>query len=291
MATIPEKLATAARFFLSPETWRVARAERRHGPRRLDPLPAIETLEDDEAAGLRKIAIGGQSYWLPSTMDWNGLAEIYREVFCPDHAHYYEYGPCRVREGDVVVDAGASEGFFARFALDRGAKVLAVEPFKPLADALRRTFAREAAEGRFEVEETCLTDREGSDTLHFDPATPWGAHAGGAARPGESASTVTLSTLDALIARSKWGRCDFLKMDIEGFERPAVAGARETLKRDRPCLAIAVYHNPTGYIDIRSDLKASGLNYRVEGKGLQKRRAGVHVPILLHAWPGEREAT
>src|SRR5262249_10989091 len=149
---------------------------------------------------------------------------------------YYEHGPCRVRPGDVVVDAGASEGFFTRFALDRGAKVLAVEPFQPLSDALRRTFAKEAAEGRFAVEETCLTDRQGSATLHVDPATPWGAHAGGTARPGESDSPVILSTLDALVKRSPWGRCDFIKMDIEGFERPAVAGAMETIRRDRPCL-------------------------------------------------------
>jgi FkbM family methyltransferase len=285
-----EKVAAGAKFFLSPETWRVALGEARRGPRALGDPPAVEPLEDDPGAGLRKVAVGDHSYWLPSTMDWSGLVEIHREVFCPEHAHYYELGPCHVRPGDVVVDAGASEGFFARVALDRGARVIAVEPWKPMADALRRTFAAEAREGLFVVEETSLTDREGVATLHFDPSTPWGAHVSEAGRPGEAGAEVTLTTLDALIARSPWGRCDFLKMDIEGDERPAIAGARETLRRDRPCLAIAVYHHPTGYLDIRADLKAAGLGYRVEGKGLQRRRAGVYVPILLHAWDPGREA-
>src|SRR5262249_11944198 len=132
-------------------------------------------------------------------------------------------------------------------------------------------------------------------TLRYDPRTPWGAYrvadGNGPAdgRPGESGMTVTQTTLDELVGRSPWGRCDFVKMDIEGDERAAVAGAAATLRRDRPCLSIAVYHHPTGYLDIRRDLRAEAPDYRITAKGIQRRRWGVYVPMVLHAWPPDRD--
>ncbi len=293
MASLLSKMRTGARFFLNAETWRVALAESRHGRRSIGAPPTVEEVERDEAAGLCRLTIDGRDYWLPSSMDRAGLAEIHQEVFCPEHPHYYEYGGCRVRPGDVVVDAGASEGFFTRFALERGARVIAVEPWAPMAEALRRTFAAEIAEGRMIVEVTTLTDRSGEALLYYDPQAPWGAHVvagGGVGRAGERGETVRQTTLDELVAHSPWGHCDFVKMDIEGDERAAVAGGQVTLRRDRPALSIAVYHHPTGYLDIRRDLADTGLDYRVTAKGLLRRRRGVSIPMILHAWPADRRA-
>ena len=39
-------------------------------------------------------------------------------------------------------------------------------------------------------------------------------------------------------------RVDFIKMDIEGAERHAVAGARQTIARFAPRMALSVYHRP-----------------------------------------------
>ena len=43
---------------------------------------------------------------------------------------------------------------------------------------------------------------------------------------------------------------DFLKMDIEGAELPALIGGRELLLRSRPILAISVYHSFDDVTDI-----------------------------------------
>jgi FkbM family methyltransferase len=279
------KAAVGARVVASPELWRLAAAgalrRRPAAAGGAEGLPAVTTVGEDPAAGLIEVEVGGRRYWEPAAVDRGGLADIHDEVFRADHPHFYEYKRCRVRPGDVVVDAGAAEGFFTRFALERGARVVAVEPYAPQADALRRTFAGEVAAGRVRVCQVALGDREGEVTLEVDPAAPWGGTVGRAFR-GTVRQRVRQTTLDQLVAQT-WGRCDFLKADVEGAEGGLTRGASRTLRRDRPRVAIAVYHGPTNYLDVRDALRALRVGYRVTGKGLHRFRF-VYVPVMLHAW-------
>jgi FkbM family methyltransferase len=249
--------------------------------------PEVALVEEDAAAGMYAAEIAGYRYWLPAGVDCAALCALYPEVFCAAHSHYYESAGCRIRPDDVVVDAGASEGFFTRFALQRGASVLSVEPWAPMARCLRRTFAAEITAGRVVIEEVALAGEEGETRLRVDPAQPWGAST--TFRTGSEEITVRVpqTTVDALVSASPFGCCDFLKMDIEGVERDAIRGARKTLRRDYPCLSIAVYHHPTGYLDIKRDLCSLGLGYRVAGKGMA-RRFGLWYPMILQAWLPER---
>ena len=51
-------------------------------------------------------------------------------------------------------------------------------------------------------------------------------------------------TIDNTIKTLKLDHIDFIKMDIEGAERNAVAGASKTISRFRPKMALATYHLP-----------------------------------------------
>jgi methyltransferase FkbM-like protein len=53
-----------------------------------------------------------------------------------------------------------------------------------------------------------------------------------------------LTTIDELVAELNLTRVDFIKMDIEGAEKNALRGARQTLGRFRPRLAISAEHLP-----------------------------------------------
>ncbi len=48
-----------------------------------------------------------------------------------------------------------------------------------------------------------------------------------------------LTTVDADVANVPW-RVDFIKIDVEGYEPEVIAGAMETLKRDRPVLFVEI---------------------------------------------------
>src|SRR4051794_7519867 len=113
------QLRRASRVLLNSATWHLYLAE--FTKRRRPPVapPEIRVVREDLDAGLRLVEIQGQGYWVPLGMDPGGFRILYPEVFDTEHPHNYEFGRCQVRTGDVVVDAGASEGLFTRFALLR----------------------------------------------------------------------------------------------------------------------------------------------------------------------------
>lgn len=271
--------ARAVRSALDGEIRQMIRRERARAGGAPFRAPEMRRVEDADERFVR-VEVGDSVYWEPRSIDVAMLGSIYEEVFGERHPHHYEFEGCRVREGDVVVDAGACEGFFTRFALDRGARVIAVEPWSVQAEALRKTFAAEIAEDRVRVAQLALSDREGTLELRIDPENPWGAGLGWAYKATLS-EEVRLTTLDRLAAET-WGRCDFLKADIEGAEVGMIDGSLATLRRDRPRVSIAVYHHPDGYFDIRRRIATLGLGYRVAAKGVA---AGTRDrPMLLHAW-------
>lgn len=67
-----------------------------------------------------------------------------------------------------------------------------------------------------------------------------GGGEGGAISESGSQRIVTVS-LDQILPH---GKIDFLKLDIEGAEAMALRGARELIQRNRPVIALSLYHLP-----------------------------------------------
>jgi len=56
---------------------------------------------------------------------------------------------------------------------------------------------------------------------------------------------------------------DFIKLDVEGAEIPALRGARELIKRSRPVLAISLYHRPQDVWEIPEQLTGICSSYSI----------------------------
>lgn len=54
----------------------------------------------------------------------------------------------------------------------------------------------------------------------------------------------------------------FIKMDVEGAEFPALEGAINTIKRNKPKLAISIYHRPEDLIKISAWIRALDMDYK-----------------------------
>jgi hypothetical protein len=62
-------------------------------------------------------------------------------------------------------------------------------------------------------------------------------------------ATVLLQSVDKAL-RERSLTASYVKYDVEGFERDAIAGTREAITRDGAALAVSVYHKPDDLWDI-----------------------------------------
>ena len=72
-------------------------------------------------------------------------------------------------------------------------------------------------------------------------------------RPLECVDNLTeiiTTTIDTFKYENRISKIDFIKMDIEGSELPALKGSVDTILSDRPQLAISIYHSLHDFIEI-----------------------------------------
>ncbi len=173
-------------------------------------------------------------YWMPKA---SGNALIY------DLAEQKRniYGN-RIHRGDIVLDCGANTGVFVRKALAAGAsRVIAIDPGPESVECLRRNFTAEIAAGSVIVYPKGVWDKEDVLKLSVDPNN---SARDSFVRPIENAQFIALplTTIDRLVADLNLPRVDFIKMDIEGAEQKAIAGAAGTIQRFHPRMALCIYH-------------------------------------------------
>lgn len=81
-------------------------------------------------------------------------------------------------------------------------------------------------------------------------------------RASSDTSPVPLRRIDDLLSSGQIQKVDLIKMDVEGSEMGALRGARETIARFRPKLAISIYHKPNDYFEVINYLWSLQLGYR-----------------------------
>jgi len=199
-------------------------------------------------------------YWIPKgnryVLPFN-LAEM--------ESHIYGSGQHFVQAGDIVLDCGASDGDFSHEALNAGAKlVVAIEISPASVECLRRNLATEIAQGRAIVYPKGVWNKD--DSLPLNVADDnFAANSVVMHAPGAHATFMApLTTIDKIVGELALPRVDFIKMDIEGAEVNALQGARETVRRFRPRLAIATEHKPDDEVAIPAAVRSIRSDYQAE---------------------------
>lgn len=197
----------------------------------------------------------GKAFWrTPEGRFWsaykNDITSLARGLAISEVSLYGSPEAEGVREGDVVVDAGARLGMFTRDALEQGAaRVVALEVDTKTLTALKRNVALALSQRKVSALHRALWDeattvRAGdlrtieqkyaendlcSDCIGIDERVPDGREV-----------EVETKTLDALVGELTLDRLDLIRLDVPGSHTHALAGARETLRRFRPRIAIDV---------------------------------------------------
>jgi len=244
-------------------------------------VPGIELLA--EKGGLLELCIDGVRFYWPKGTGREELAWLYGEIFYPSTVNpsSYQHGGCRLEGRKWVMDAGAGEGFFSLVALAKGAGiVLAVEALEQLKPPLEETFREEIRAQKLKLVSAALGKEAGTVSFcvnqeHFCASAVEAGSGGNKAVPS--------TTIDLLCQNFSLRENGFIKMDIEGSEMDALRGARGTLRRQKPMLAIAVYHGYDNALECRKIIIESNPSYRVEFRGMYYKSIPPR-PYMLFAW-------
>ena len=217
-------------------------------------------VSEDPNAGLELWDTPKGKFWLPKNQ-----GELLASLLAEQEQHIYGSGEQAVRAGDVVLDCGAHVGVFTRVAVAAGAKlVVAIEPSPKNLECLRRNMAPEIAAGRVAIVPEGVWHEDGKLPFHMDPSNS----AGNTLMASEASRPVTievpLTTIDKLAIRLNLPRVDFIKMDIEGAEQNALKGAKSTISKDHPRMAICAYHTTTDAEMVPKVVRTISTSYRTE---------------------------
>jgi len=128
-----------------------------------------------------------------------------------------------VRHWRTAVDVGAHCGLWSMALAPRFAELHAFEPV-----ALHRDcFGLNVAGGNVALHACALGEQDGQIAIHTTPGSSGDSYIQGA---GE----IPLRRLDDFELQD----VDFIKLDCEGGELPALRGGEDTLKRCRPCVIV-----------------------------------------------------
>lgn len=232
-------------------------------------LQELTRTKDQMLAGQKLLATEGalEHYQTPRGLFWapKGSRFIVPFNLAEQEVRIYGRAPQGVRKGDIVLDCGANIGTFARYALDDGAaKVIAIEPAPDNIECLRRNFPAEIAAGRLVLVPKGVWDKDDTLELRVDPENQ-AADSFVIERKGAIVTArVPLTTIDRIVAELGLPRVDFIKMDIEGAEVNALRGAKATIARHHPRLALSAYHRPTDPVQIPAAVNSAWNGYRIE---------------------------
>ena len=152
----------------------------------------------------------------------------------PEESYRTFFGSLPIR---TAVDGGAFRGDSAAALLRAIPSLETVYAAEPDSRSFRRLSEYAAVSGGAVIPLSCaLSDTE--TAAEFAASGSRGAGAEGTARRAQT-ECVAFSTVDRIAADT---RVDLIKLDVEGGEARALAGASQTLRRDRPALAVSVYH-------------------------------------------------
>lgn len=212
----------------------------------------------------------------PASAPFYSFAMIMTEAR-PQHWHYYEIPQTAIAPGDVVVDCGSAEGFFAFRHQYTAGRIYVMEPLPLFIDSLQKLFHQKNNVAILSVAagDTC---QKAYINITSDNTILNGT-IGQRSENGE-AIEVDVVTIDSLFAE-KGIKIDYLKADIEGFEENMIRGALETIRESKPKIAITTYHKGQDYEKLITLIKNVVPEYNYLVKGIHYLSGN---PVMLHMW-------
>ncbi len=201
--------------------------------------PPIDPVEASNDACERSVltCIGARQYRM--TSDDKYLDQI-KGVFERDIVALFT---SLLRRGDHVLDVGANIGCTSLLFSQQAQKVFSFEPSPTTFRLLQRNLDA-AGVANVVAANVGLGKGEGSFELTFASDNRSGGFVSNltTASSGHRVEAIRIVAGDAWLRDERIGQVDFIKIDVEGFERHVIEGLEQTIARCRPVVVLELNH-------------------------------------------------
>lgn len=173
-----------------------------------------------------------------------------------DEGQYFNPDFMTYEEEEIFVDAGCFDLSTSLKLKEYCKCVKKVYAFEPDPQCYHRCLARKECTKFAEANIFPFGTWSERTVLHFD------AGADGSSRIIEGGDiAVPVMPIDEAVEAGD--RVTFIKMDVEGAELESLKGAKKTIQRDKPKLAICIYHKPEDMVTIPLYIKELVPEYKL----------------------------
>lgn len=225
-------------------------------PAKLQLLKSTDNIYSFKFSGNDFIFHSTGDFCIPA-LEWS----YYEIILNSNSNHYYEKYNAKVKNGDIIFDCGACEGFFAYSVKNVAKKIYCFEPNDEMAACLTKTFLNNP---NIEIINKGIGKNSGFTCFFgIDPA-------GFRKLPIDSSikgKNVEIISIDEFVEKNNIYKVDFIKADVEGSELEMIYGAENVIKKFKPKISITTYHSANDANQIVKALLSFNpkYNYRICG--------------------------
>ncbi len=190
-----------------------------------------------------------------SVSSWYDTFLLIEQILLRDQYHARSF----IKKDSVIIDAGANIGLFSIFCsrLAPESKIYSFEPTPSTFKVLKRNcepykniIPFQNGLGDEEATKNILeSDCDGANNIE---------DSGRIVDFNGAKSKVHIRTIDSY----EFPKIDFIKMDVEGYERQVLKGAKETIKKYSPVISVSAYHKPDDLVEIPKIVKSIDQDYK-----------------------------
>ncbi|MEI8337951.1 MAG: FkbM family methyltransferase [bacterium] len=191
----------------------------------------------------------------------NNLMEKHKSLF--DEDHYFSKDIIKLSTEEGFVNCGSHIGDtvedFVKRTNGKFKHIFAFEPSKINFIELLATVKK------LEIDPTTITCYQKgvyseNSTCNFNINEEDG---GGSSITKNGGEIIEIVKLDTFLSENEKNTITFINMDIEGAEMDALVGMHEIIKKNKPKLAISVYHDPEHFWTIPFFIKSLNPEYKI----------------------------
>ena len=192
-----------------------------------------------------------REFLLTHGVDSTRIFSMSDHMFAMQEEQYFNPSFMTFEDEEVFVDAGCCDMTTSKRLRSHCKNLKRIYAFEP--DKKNYEICKSVCKNEFDEGIVYLFDKgtwSENTTLFFDASNDGASHVS-----DEGAESIDVIKIDDVVDPSE--RVTFIKMDIEGAEMESLKGAKHTIMRDVPKLAICIYHKPEDMYEIPLYIKVT----------------------------------